>query len=125
MAKRSNPYIEDFVPQSKIHVGVKQFNNNEDRLQKVYEKTLELLFRGAKKLPGKSVTEQAEKTNDNKKDGLKQLFLGKDGHLMQSGVLEEHSTHKCACRVPSDDRCGYCEKTLCGSCRHPFKKAES
>lgn len=36
MAKRSNPYIEDFVPQSKIHVGVKQFNNNEDRLQKVY-----------------------------------------------------------------------------------------
>lgn len=36
MAKRANPFIEDFVPQSKIHVGLKQFNNNEDRLQKVY-----------------------------------------------------------------------------------------
>lgn len=39
MAKRANPFVEDYVQQSKIHVGLKQFNNNEDRLQKVYGKT--------------------------------------------------------------------------------------
>lgn len=40
MAKRANPFLEDFVPQSKIHVGIKQFKNNEDRLQKVYGNTI-------------------------------------------------------------------------------------
>lgn len=36
MAKRTNPFTEDYEPQSKVHVGLKQFNNNEDRLKKVY-----------------------------------------------------------------------------------------
>lgn len=36
MAKRANPYSEDFIQQSKIFVNLKQFNNNEDRLKKVY-----------------------------------------------------------------------------------------
>lgn len=40
MAKRSNPFIDDYIQQSKVHVGLKQFNNNEERLQKVYGMTL-------------------------------------------------------------------------------------
>lgn len=36
MAKRTNPFVEDFVPQSKVHIGMKQFNNNHDRLKQVY-----------------------------------------------------------------------------------------
>lgn len=36
MAKRANPFIHDFVKQSKTHIGLKQFNNNEERLKKVY-----------------------------------------------------------------------------------------
>lgn len=36
MAKRANPYTEDFIPQSKIYIDLKRFNNNEDRLNKVY-----------------------------------------------------------------------------------------
>lgn len=38
MPKRCNPYIDDFVQQSKMHIGLKQFNNNEDKLKKVYGK---------------------------------------------------------------------------------------
>ncbi|XP_061717774.1 apoptosis regulatory protein Siva-like isoform X1 [Cydia pomonella] len=98
MTKRSNPFTEDFVQQSKVHVGMKQFNNNEDRLQKVYEKTLELLFRGAK-MPTKSVSEITT-VNEIRKDGFKQLFLGKDGHLQQSGAvsLSPRSVHAGLCQ---------------------------
>lgn len=38
MAKRPNPYTDDFIQQSKTHVGLKQLNNNEDGLRKVYGK---------------------------------------------------------------------------------------
>lgn len=38
MAKRANPFAEDYIPQSKVYVGLKKFNNNEDRLKKVYGK---------------------------------------------------------------------------------------
>lgn len=36
MGKRANPFVEDFIPQCKVHVGLKQFNNNDERLKKVY-----------------------------------------------------------------------------------------
>lgn len=36
MPKRANPFTDDFIPQSKVHVNTKQFNNNDDRLKKVY-----------------------------------------------------------------------------------------
>ncbi|KAF9412668.1 hypothetical protein HW555_008876, partial [Spodoptera exigua] len=38
MAKRANPFVDDFIPQSKVHVGIKQFNNNQDRLKQVDNK---------------------------------------------------------------------------------------
>lgn len=44
MAKRANPFAEEFVPQSKIHVGIKQFNNNEDRLQKVHGNIISITY---------------------------------------------------------------------------------
>ncbi|XP_061717784.1 apoptosis regulatory protein Siva-like isoform X2 [Cydia pomonella] len=122
MTKRSNPFTEDFVQQSKVHVGMKQFNNNEDRLQKVYEKTLELLFRGAK-MPTKSVSEITT-VNEIRKDGFKQLFLGKDGHLQQSGAVTEPVTQKCPCGTVSEDQCSYCEKALCGACQHPCERCQ-
>lgn len=53
MTKRTNPFIDDFLPQSKIHVSLKKYDkhstDNEKRLKKVYEKTLQMLFNGAKK----------------------------------------------------------------------------
>lgn len=44
MPKRCNPYIDDFVQQSKMHIGLKQFNNNEDKLKKVYGKYIYIFF---------------------------------------------------------------------------------
>lgn len=116
MAKRPNPYTDDFIQQSKIHVGLKQLNNNEDGLRKVYgkiwqkdqkvtlvsylflpilpyicayiqiaEKTLELLFRGAKK--AQNGTQNCETIHVERKDGMKQLFIGKDGTLLHFGNM--------------------------------------
>ncbi|XP_053602011.1 apoptosis regulatory protein Siva isoform X2 [Plodia interpunctella] len=121
MAKRSNPFIEDFMPQSKVHVGIKQFNNNKDRLQSVYEKTLDLLFTGAKKCPRQNVVDDTNTATLNKRDNMKQLYLGKDGSLLHSGTFsssDKVSIVRCSCGGSKETICGYCEKVLCDSCQH-------
>ncbi|XP_026323658.1 apoptosis regulatory protein Siva-like [Hyposmocoma kahamanoa] len=126
MAKRANPFIEDFVPQSKIHVGIKQFNNNEDRLQKVYEKTLELLFRGAKKPTAHvaPIVASADEYAPHKKDKMKQLCIGRNGMLSRQWTIPEQKCQlgvgecHCACGgMLIEARCEYCETGLCASCR--------
>ncbi|XP_075990357.1 uncharacterized protein LOC142986005 [Anticarsia gemmatalis] len=130
MAKRSNPFIEDYVPQSKIHVSLKQFNNNEDRLQKVYEKTLELLFKGAKKTQLPDVVNSSEienaMTNTDKKGKMKQLFLSKNGTLLHSGniVHNQAGMKQCSCGGGSECQCAYCEVSLCYSCQHLCARCE-
>ncbi|XP_013187963.1 apoptosis regulatory protein Siva [Amyelois transitella] len=120
MTKRSNPFIEDFVPQSKVHVGMKQFNNNNIRLQSVYEKTLELLFTGAKKSTVQNVIDNSNTTASHKRDNLKQLFIGKDGTLLHCGTITscEATLIQCACGSGKETSCGYCEKPLCSKCQH-------
>ncbi|KAG6465551.1 hypothetical protein O3G_MSEX015223, partial [Manduca sexta] len=86
MAKRANPYMEDYIPQSKVHVGLKQFNNNEYRLKDVYEKTLDKLYKGAKKVTSSDIVNACD-TQTIRKDKMKQLFLGKDGSLLHSGNI--------------------------------------
>ncbi|XP_004928719.1 apoptosis regulatory protein Siva-like [Bombyx mandarina] len=123
MTKRTNPFIDDFLPQSKIHVSLKKYDkhstDNEKRLKKVYEKTLQMLFNGAKK---GTTTETNNNLQDSKvrKDKKKQLFIGKDGNLLHSGCLiETQSIRKnCHCGVTSETKCAYCEFVLCDSCLH-------
>uniref|UniRef100_A0A2A4JWK7 Apoptosis regulatory protein Siva n=1 Tax=Heliothis virescens TaxID=7102 RepID=A0A2A4JWK7_HELVI len=121
MAKRSNPFIEDFVQQSKIHVGMKQFNNNEDKLKKVYERTLMLLFKGAKKCPAHEAIISEDKVNSSEKQGkMKQLFIGKDGGLLHSGsmVKSMSGVKQCSCGNKDESQCAYCEVSLCCDCQH-------
>ncbi|KPI95306.1 Apoptosis regulatory protein Siva [Papilio xuthus] len=118
--KRSNPFVEDFMPQSKVHLGLKQFNNNEERLQKVYEKTLELLFRGAKK-SCQDIIQNEENSTTYKKDGMKQLVIGKGGFLVTSEHKIEDKplyVRRCSCGVCEEATCKYCERSLCPSCQH-------
>ncbi|XP_026727495.1 apoptosis regulatory protein Siva [Trichoplusia ni] len=126
MAKRSNPFTEDFIPQSKMHVGIKQYNNNEDRLKKVYEKTLLLLFRGAKKCPTSELCniEDRKKTDmmtsaDNH-SRMKQLFIGKDGTLLHIGNMISGTLgiKQCSCGSGAESQCAYCEVDLCSECQH-------
>ncbi|KAM3956611.1 uncharacterized protein ACR2FA_006574 [Aphomia sociella] len=120
MAKRANPFTEDFVPQNKIHVGLKQFNNNQERLQKVYEKTLDLLFKGAKKSLAHELIVDLNMTNLKRKDNMKQLFIGKDGNLLHLGTVTKNSPglRKCTCASEAESSCAYCESYLCASCQH-------
>ncbi|XP_023942755.2 apoptosis regulatory protein Siva [Bicyclus anynana] len=122
MAKRSNPYSDDYIQQSKTHVGRKQFNNNEDRLKKVYEKTLQLLYKGAKKTLQHNLLQCSEVSSTEKKDGVKfkQLFISKDGGLMDSGNLAAGKciqVKHCACSGVAADQCSYCESALCATCQ--------
>ncbi|XP_049887546.1 uncharacterized protein LOC126381962 [Pectinophora gossypiella] len=123
MSKRANPFTEDFIPQSKIHVGLKQFNNNEDRLKKVYEKTLELLFKGAKKCSTQDEVSNATDDIPRKKDKMTQLFLEKDGTLSHDKnikiVDKQLLEVRCGCgNVSVDVECAYCEAALCLVCQH-------
>ncbi|CAG9783386.1 unnamed protein product [Diatraea saccharalis] len=116
MAKRSNPFTDDFIPQSKIHVGNKQFNNNEVRLEKVYEKTLELLYKGAKK---PTVLESSVVPVPTRKDKMKQLFIGKNGSLLHSGTMVQNAISVkglCRCGGSSVLNCAYCERVMCTQC---------
>ncbi|XP_021199499.1 apoptosis regulatory protein Siva isoform X1 [Helicoverpa armigera] len=130
MAKRSNPFIEDFVQQSKIHVGMKQFNNNEDKLKKVYERTLLLLFKGAKKCPPVIISEDTVNTSE-KQGKMKQLFIGKDGGLMHSGSMKSSlqvqsmsGIKQCSCGSKDESQCAYCEVSLCCDCQHMCIRCE-
>ncbi|CAH2068086.1 unnamed protein product, partial [Iphiclides podalirius] len=125
--KRSNPFIEDFMPQSKIHVGLKQFNNNEDRLKKVYDKTLELLFKGAKKTSNQDNVIINNMVTINKKDGMKQLVIGKDGSLLSSTAKVQKklsSVEHCSCGNIMEINCGYCERVLCVVCLNFCNRCE-
>ncbi|CAK1547979.1 unnamed protein product [Leptosia nina] len=118
MAKRANPYTEDYVQQSKVHVGLKQFNNNKERLDTVYEKTLEKLFKGAKRSQQDSI--KSDVVGIVKEDGLKQLFIGNNGLLTHSGKMlkEKPIQNTCKCGNTMVERCAYCEKGLCVSCEY-------
>ncbi|XP_028175009.1 apoptosis regulatory protein Siva [Ostrinia furnacalis] len=121
MAKRTNPFTDAFMPQCKVHIGAKQFNNNEDRLKKVYEKTLNLLYKGAKKQC--AIEESSELPNivPESKEKMKQLFIGKDGSLIHSGTMAQSSSLvslECGCGVAAASACSYCDKALCAECRH-------
>ncbi|CAG5034708.1 unnamed protein product [Parnassius apollo] len=130
--KRSNPFIEDFVPQSKVHVGLKQFNNNEDRLKKVYEKTLELLFKGAKKSSNLDSISTQTIAAICKKDGMKQLVIGKDGCLLNSEETQVQAkltaVQQCSCGNTKTEvnctYCEYCERVLCIMCQHCCARCE-
>ncbi|CAH0699419.1 unnamed protein product [Spodoptera exigua] len=119
MAKRANPFVDDFIPQSKVHVGIKQFNNNQDRLKQVYEKTLQLLFKGAKKCSSLDIThsEHTALSNTDKQDKMKQLFIGKDGSLLHSGKMVDNKLRlkQCTCGSNVESQCAYCEA---GGCRN-------
>ncbi|VVC98193.1 apoptosis regulatory protein Siva [Leptidea sinapis] len=117
MAKRANPYVDDFIPQSKTHIGLKQFNNNnKETLQQVYEKTLSILFNGAK---NSSTNIRIPEIQSDKKDNYKQLFISPEGMLQHCGQLKtENNKHECKCGGREEDVCAYCETPLCCSCGH-------
>lgn len=51
------------------------------------EKTLQLLFRGANKTEQDDEIQNSDLIPIERKDGMKQLFIGKDGSLLHSGSM--------------------------------------
>ncbi|GBP78863.1 Apoptosis regulatory protein Siva [Eumeta japonica] len=120
MPKRSNPFVDDYIQQTKTRVGLKQFNNNEERLRQIYEKTMKLLFQGAK-LASVSKASSTIANNLRKPDKMKQLFISNKGTLQQAGSLVPHEASnkeiQCSCNEPLKEiMCTYCDVWLCGSC---------
>lgn len=59
------------------------------------EKTLSLLFKGAKKCPTQEITSEDNTLSaTDKRDKMKQLFIGKDGTLLHAGnMVNKISVH--------------------------------
>lgn len=116
MPKRSYSFEEHLLPQLKVHVSEKEINSDE-KMKSVYEKTKELLFKGAntKANSDLSFTDSLPKTANN--DSLRQTYLN------NSCQIETHSEklnpvfEECkSCHATKMVNCQYCDNNLCFSC---------
>ncbi|PSN40546.1 hypothetical protein C0J52_10392 [Blattella germanica] len=78
MPKRMCPFDYDLLPQQKIHIGEKEMQN-EFWKTSVYEKTLNMLFMGARKPPRTETNEMKGKncTSEQKPSYKQMLFSQK------------------------------------------------
>ncbi|XP_045616925.1 apoptosis regulatory protein Siva [Procambarus clarkii] len=134
MPKRACPFEESFRPQLKVHVGVKEVESGvlkKDKMKAVYDRTLNLLFCGAKNVMNNNAVEKMDasptgQTNTNSQNTLHQLVLTSAGTLARPQSLSQklpsqpNTTNTCvSChKVATLPRppCGYCECKLCDSC---------
>ncbi|KAK4300707.1 hypothetical protein Pmani_021447 [Petrolisthes manimaculis] len=139
MPKRTFPFDDSFIPQAKIHIGNKEVENGvmrKDKMKAVYDRTLNLLFLGAKNVQNNNAMEKMDTgsgsqttpphhhhlTTDTSK--LHQMLLTSRGTLAKPTVTPVRPTPmvQSACvgchRVLSSPRpsCSYCECKLCDTC---------
>ncbi|CAL4135309.1 unnamed protein product, partial [Meganyctiphanes norvegica] len=131
MTKRSCPFADSYVPQTKIHVGERQIATGvmgKKKLEAVYAKTLGLLFSGAKNEQNNNIMEldrsdpmESGLCKDGSK-GPKQMLLTSQGTLIKAqGICEVPVSPSVGCSSCSSGRieklkCGYCENRLCQIC---------
>ncbi|XP_064101994.1 apoptosis regulatory protein Siva-like [Macrobrachium nipponense] len=133
MPKRSYPFGDEdsYGPQHKVHVGEKQLANgvsSQDKMKAVYDKTLSLLYRGAKNIMNNNA-EPMDLTPAIQKDtrsNLHQMVLTPQGTLVKphhtvdivTGRLEGPSVCvSCKTMIKfTRPPCSYCECTFCDKC---------
>lgn len=103
MPKRSNPFSEDVLQQSKIHVGVKEVDqgvNKDQNMKAVYERTHKLLF-GVSELGNSSASRNVHACQN-----------------ILNGSLRSDLRDNCRkCSVISGVyKCSFCETRICGEC---------
>ncbi|XP_025162778.1 uncharacterized protein LOC105190437 [Harpegnathos saltator] len=136
MAKRAYPYDEDLLPQIKVHIGQKQVDNGvskDERMKKVYDKTLSLLKAGSKALSHKlnksaqidpidlPSTRLPVSCKLKSASNLKQMLLTNNLQLKVSDkIINDVRVDLCGCCRVIDqltiNRCYYCDQILCNSC---------
>lgn len=121
MPKRVCPFDYDLIPQQKIHVSDKEIKH-EDQKKNIYDKTLKMLFKGARNLPN-AVSPPSLMINEVQKiprDNYKQLLLDNCCNLRPSGTVKPlHKAHCKSCsglKCEMDARCGFCDTSLCWDC---------
>lgn len=122
MPKRLCPFDYDLVPQSKLHISEKELYD-EESVKSVYDRTLKMLFVGARNVVCVSKTGDSTRqhlASPILKDNYKQMFLGSQCQLQSWGTVKPEPTRHCqVCNKPRGDihsQCTFCEKFLCAHC---------
>ncbi|KAK7075180.1 hypothetical protein SK128_000574 [Halocaridina rubra] len=134
MPKRSYPFLGDdsFSPQLKKHVDEKRVNNGvlcQDKMKAVYDRTLSLLYNGARNYMNNNTNEAMDaspSTQKVSKNNLHQMVLTTHGtltkplHITKGMSSQLQSTTVCdTCKNITSLKhltCAYCECKLCYNC---------
>ncbi|XP_063609686.1 apoptosis regulatory protein Siva-like [Penaeus indicus] len=133
MPKRACPFEDSFSPQMKLHVGAKEVDNGvmrSEKMKAVYDRTLSLLYSGAKNVMNNNTVERMEMGIEAQKvksaNTLHQMCLTAQGTLARpqpfSKNMEMQPKNRSSCGHSPSIRqsvitsCSYCESQLCDSC---------
>lgn len=133
MPKRICPFEYDLLPQNKVHVSEKEVCD-EESVKSLYDKTLKMLFVGARKVPNVTESRVAARihlgcpvvkhkqhfSSPNMKHNYKQMFLDSQCQLQSLGTIKPEPRLHCEnCKLPCSEiqsRCTFCDKFLCAHC---------
>lgn len=120
MPKRPSPFDEHLLPQLKVHVSEKEICW-EENMKFVYEKTKELLFKGARTKVNGDVQFINPVPKPTNSDCLRQTYLNNncqiETHSEKLVRLSNPTFEKCkSCCATNMVNCQLCESNLCFSC---------
>ncbi|XP_076371307.1 apoptosis regulatory protein Siva-like isoform X2 [Tachypleus tridentatus] len=153
MAKRKNPFFDEFPSQIKFHISPKEINlgvNMSTHMPGVYERTWQLLRDGARKQFAEStfdplncvvLSPPATPPGDNKQiQNIDESVVNQNDQLVPSKYRQEKfhekSLHQrnihfqsCGyCQKPSDltggFNCSFCHRSICSGCRRVCRACE-
>ncbi|XP_030889444.1 apoptosis regulatory protein Siva isoform X2 [Leptonychotes weddellii] len=140
MPKRGCPFADAGPLQLKVRVGQRELSRGvcaEQRSREIFEKTKQLLFRGAQAYMDHlweescAIVDLPESPKPGPTEALRaargQMLIGPDGRLTRSQAQASEAdpsravTRACSSCVRALDGkavCGQCERALCGRCVH-------
>ncbi|XP_038401841.1 apoptosis regulatory protein Siva [Canis lupus baileyi] len=140
MPKRGCPFADAAPLQLKVRVGQRELSRGvcgDQHSREVFEKTKQLLFRGAQAYmdhlweEGCAIVDLPESPKPGPTEALRaargQMLIGPDGRLTRSQAQASEAdpsgaaTRACSSCVRAVDgkaACGQCERALCGRCVH-------
>ncbi|XP_042211073.1 apoptosis regulatory protein Siva-like [Homarus americanus] len=134
MPKRPCPFEESLSPLMKVHIGEKEVEcgvMRRDKMKAVYDRTLNLLYCGAKNVTNNNAVEKMDTSptkqmNNSSCPNLHQMVLTSSGTLVRSLPTSQRVTPQpdtpsscVSCGAVSSvprPPCTYCECKLCDSC---------
>nr|XP_046268575.1 apoptosis regulatory protein Siva [Scatophagus argus] len=145
MPKRACPFPETFSSQYKIHIGQQELNNygvfGNKYKQEIYEKTKNLLFKGAKAMMGKIWTGEEKYAVPQPTGQLEapacgqallkgQTLIGHDGRLTRANAAQGVAVAPagcCVCQKSQGSRtsCSQCDRLACSSCTRQCSSCSS